>query len=257
VEKPKLAVIWPWFSPFTFTGFTESMLALEHPEGWDVKFIRGHGWCSARRHIDGCEKACAWGADLLLIVGSDQTYPEDMLSRLVTRFQEGYEVVAALVPSRGSVPWVPMRPFQPMAYRFKPNGNVPRQYRGFVLDGDMIEIVEPKLDVPMERIDFCGSGVLMFHRDHLLALDKPWFSEHCDPETYERIANMDSRFVWRLKCEAGAQVWLDTTIKVRHLHVMPIDETFQYRFEDWRNDEVPPNYDPSQYRPLGVESIQK
>ena len=40
-------------------------------------------------------------------------------------------------------------------------------------------------------------------------------------------------FVWRLHAEAGAQVWVDTTIRVRHIHPFLIDESFQERFADY------------------------
>jgi hypothetical protein len=39
--------------------------------------------------------------------------------------------------------------------------------------------------------------------------------------------------VWRLRSEAGAEVWVDTTIKVTHLHTFEIDDTFTDRFADW------------------------
>ena len=94
------------------------------------------------------------------------------------------------------------------------------------IDGDMIEQVDPS-DGELQKVDFIGSGVLIFHRDHVLALKRPWFSDQIiDNESWERAANMDSWFVWRLKTEAFADCWVDTTIKVRHLHIFAIDESF-------------------------------
>ena len=211
----------------------ESMLNLRHPDGCEVGFFRGGGWCSARRHIEACQKAVEWNADWILILGSDQLYEPDLLERLMARTREGYDVVAAFVPARGYFGQQQMRPFQPMAWRFKPRLES-RQYKGAMEDSDMWEIVDPQPgDDEMQRIHAIGSGVLMFHRDHLLSLAPPWFSEMFNPETYERIANMDTRFVWRLQDEAFADVWLDTTIKVKHVHPFPIDDTYQYRFADW------------------------
>jgi len=85
----------------------------------------------------------------------------------------------------------------------------------------------------MQQINFIGSGVLLFHTDYLLSLEQPWFFETFNPKTMERHASMDTKFVWRLQDEALATVWLDTTIKIKHLHPFEIDETFQYRFMDW------------------------
>lgn len=243
----KLAVGFPWDSPFTYTGFTDATLNLRHPPGCEVRFVRGRGFCPARRHNHICEQAVNWGADLILIIGADQLHPEDMLCRLVERFKEGYEVVSAMVPSRGFVSWQEMEPFQPMAWRFK-SGNMEamRSYSGMEVDGDLIEVVQK--DTGMQTVDFIGSGVLMFHVDHLRAMARPWFREIItDDPGYNRRASMDCTFVWRLATESGAQVWCDTDIDVRHLHIFEIDGSYSERFKDWKKG----NGDPSicQYRP--------
>lgn len=235
MSKPKLAVGYPWSSPFLFSRFTKHMLNMERPDGWDVEFFQGEGWCPSRRHAHICEQALASNADVICIVGTDQIHPRDMFPRLIRRMtHDNCEVITALVPTRGYVAWQPMKPFQPMAWRWKTrDGVVPlREYRGMDIDPDMIEVIDPKAG-DLQRVNFIGSGVLMFQRDHLLALDLPWFSEMVEHKTQQRVSNMDCRFVWRLQMEAHAKVWVDTTIKVRHLHVFEIDESFQDRFDDW------------------------
>lgn len=226
---PKLAVCWIWGSPFVWTKSVESMLGLRHPADVEVKFFRGNGWGPARRHINACEAALAWGADYFLILGADQVYEPDLLERLVARVREGFEVVAALVPTRGYVSWNDMKPFQPMAWRLRSNGLKPIRWGP---DGAPIEAIDPNAG-EMQRIDLIGSGVLLFQRGHLEALERPWFFEEIDPETQIRTACMDTRFVYRLHSEAYAQVWADCTIKVRHLHAFEIDDSFSERFADW------------------------
>jgi len=245
----KLAVCYPWSSPFMFTGFVESTLKLKRPEGFEVDFFRGAGWCPAKRHLVACEEALEWGADLICIIGADQVHPPDMLVRLVDRWKEGYEVVSCLVPARGYVEWQPMEPFQPMAYRFKTNTELGetgikdiqyRNYENMEESGRLLHVVT-RADADengMARCQFIGSGVLMFERDHILALEKPWFYETYEHETQTRLACMDSKFVWRLQLEAGAKLWIDTTILVRHAHVFEIDDSFSERFADWTNKEV-------------------
>jgi hypothetical protein len=76
----------------------------------------------------------------------------------------------------------------------------------------------------------------MFEKDHLLALEKPWFFETFDKETQSRLACMDTKFVWRLQHEAGATIWVDTTILVKHLHVFKIDDSYSERFSDWSEE---------------------
>lgn len=226
-RKVKLACCWIWTSPFVWTGSVASMLNLRHPEGVEVGFFQGRGWSPACRHNHACEQAVAWGADHIVILGADQVYEPDLLERLVARRQEGYEVVAAMVPTRGYIADMQMRPFQRMAWRIKGNGLTPVPW-----DRAQLEIVNPA-DGPMQRIDFIGSGCIMFDTDHLLALRAPWFFETINPQTQQRTACMDTKFCYRLQLEAGAQVWVDTTIRIKHLHDMPIDESFPDRFEDW------------------------
>lgn len=229
----KLAVCTPWSSPFMYTGYVEHQLNLQHPAGWSVKHIIGKGWCPARRHADMCEKALAWGADWIVITGADQVHPEDMLPRLVARVAQGYEVISALVPARGFVGWQEMHPFQKMAWRLTGGGAMDIAQANLQCGRPSeIEVIDPQAG-DVQPIHFIGSGVLMFHRDHLLALKLPWFSETYNPQTMARLASMDTTFVWRLQVEAGAHVYVDTTIDVKHLHIFPIDATYSQRFADW------------------------
>ena len=236
----KLAFGVPWASPFIWTRWAESMLNLQRPkaamnvlgqlEPLETRYFQGKGWCPARRHADLCEQALAWGADLICVLGADQIHPEDTLVRLVQRWNDGHEVIAALVPARGFVAFQEMKPFQRMAWRLVSSSAT--DLADVQFGQPQIEVIDPAAG-DVQRVDFIGSGVLMFHRDHLLALRQPWFSENYDPTTMKRLASMDTTFVWRLQVEAGAQVWVDTTIPVRHLNAFEIDDTYSDRFADW------------------------
>lgn len=239
----KLAVGVPWASPFYWTEAHDAMLNLQRPasarnqwgvrEALEVRFFRGKGWCPARRHGDICEQALAWGADLICIMGADQIHPEDTLVKLVDRWNEGCDVIAALVPARGYVGWMGMKPFQRMAWRVKrPLARSIEELNALVDQPNEREVVDPA-EGDLLPINFIGSGVLMFATAHLLMLEQPWFFEKYNPKTMQRLASMDTTFVWRLQTEAGAKVWVDTTIKVQHLHAFPVDETYAERFTDW------------------------
>ena len=179
-----------------------------------------------------CLQAIEWGADLICIIGADQLHPTDMLDRLIDRYEQtGGQVISAMVPFRGYRNDQEMKPFQPMGWRIASKG-MPRECRGMTLDPEMFVPIDPA-NGEMQRVDVIGSGVLMFHRDHIQALAKPWFFYKVDIETMQRAADMDTKFVWRLGMEAGAEVWCDTTIMVKHLHIFEIDETFNDRFADW------------------------
>lgn len=180
----------------------------------------------------------------MVILGSDQVYEPDLLCRLMARTAEGCDVISALVPARGFVACnQEMLPFQKMAWRFKgsDDGLACRQYRGQEADGDMVEVINSS-DGALQKIHFIGSGVLCFHRDIILSLKRPWFYETVDHESQIRTACMDTRAVFRMINEAGVDVWVDTTIQVKHLHIFAIDETFPARFADWA---TPGQGDPS------------
>ena len=230
--KPKLAICWIWDSPFTFTRFADSALNLRHPPDYEMRWFRGVGYAPARRHIDALEKALAWGADLLCIIGAAQTYPEDMFEKLVADWEQVGGMIGALVPFRGYVDWQAMRPFQPLAWRLDPGPSGLREFRGVDKDPDMLIPIRPE-DGPLQRAHLTGSGVVLFHRDALLSLKQPWFYESVDPKTMHRVADTDTRWVWRMQVEAGILLWIDTTIRVKHCHIFEIDETFQDRFTDW------------------------
>jgi hypothetical protein len=217
-----------------FTDTVDSLLNLKRLSDVDVRFFRGSGWCSARHHQHLCEQALEWEADYILILGPDQVYEEDLILRLWARVQQGCDVVTAMIPARTMVPGQEMQPFQPMAWRI--NEASDRKYRDPKRDADMIEVVTPA-GGELQEIDVIGSGVLLFRADALKKMKRPWFHEQIRAHDYQRAPGMDSVFVWRLKKEAGQKVWLDTTIKVNHLHVFQIDETFSERFADWKAKE--------------------
>lgn len=224
----KIAVGYPWSSPFMFTGFSDGNMNMRCPIGCEMRWFRGSGWSPARRHNHICEQAIEWEADYIVIVGADQQHPEDMIERLLARVHDGCEVISAMVPTRGNLGHANHQTYAPMAWRLKKSGT----YLGCELSGDMMDAIDPDAG-DLQEIDFIGSGVLMFSVDHLAMLKKPWFEDRIiDREKWERIANMDTWFVWRLKAEAHAKVWLDTTIKVRHLNVEAIDETWQEKFNE-------------------------
>ena len=211
----KLAIGFPLDSPFVFTSFVDGVLNLEVPQDTRVRWFRGKGWCSSRRHIHICEQAMDWGADLICIVGPDQSFPEDLLVRLVGHIDDGCDAISALVPFRGK--GAGMAPFQRMAWRKQGEKFVP-------IDPDA---------AALQEIDVIGTGCLMFKSEHLENLPKPWFTEMIDAVTFQRTANQDSRFVWSLRTIAGVHLFVDTTIAIKHAHVFQIDETFPDRFADW------------------------
>lgn len=198
------------------------MLNMQAPPGWEIRWFRGKGWCQAKMHTHLCEQALDWGADRICILGSDQIHPEDMLPALSKHMDEGCGAVSCLIPFRGYLGSQPMAPFGKYAWRKVGDGTK-----------EMPVPIDPSAG-DLQKIDFIGSGVIMFSAEDLKKLKKPWFFDRiANEEDGTRKTNFDVEFVWALQNELGVQMWLDTTIEIRHLHVFEIDESFQGRFADW------------------------
>ena len=222
----KLAVCYPGETPMVFMAFVESALDLQRPAGYEIKWFRGLGWCQARRRNHAAEQALAWGADLIVTLDIDQVYEPDILCRLVSRVDEGYHMVAAMVPSRGYVQGTGMKPFQRLAWKLEDKKFVPVD----VGDGTM------------QKCEFPTSAAMIYRAGDLQKIGKPWYYFKYDQETWKQIHGEDAAFALRFQREAGVQAWVDTTIRVKHAHVFQIDETFSDRFDDWS---TPGNGDPS------------
>ena len=248
----KLALVTPWASPFIWTKFCKNLAGLLthfHRPGWEVEVFFGRGCDPAARHVSCCNQALEWGADLICIIGADQVHPLNMLDTLLDDYEDtGGQVIGALVPFRGYVPGQGMKPFQPMGWRMRTKGTDIAV--GKLGESAAWEPIDPAAG-ELQRADIIGSGVLLFHVDFLKSLKKPWFYYGVN-EDMQRIADMDTRFVWRLRSEAQAEVWVDTTIKIKHLHAFEIDDTFQDRFADWAEPGVS-DEDIIKHLPQGAE----
>ena len=222
----KLAVLIPWESPFMFSAFTESALNMRGAGIYDMRWFFGRGDNAASRHTDVLEQAIEWNADLVCFLSADQVYPEDLFERLVGRVGEGRRAISAVVPMRGYVEGQGSKPFEPMAWRLDKSDPLSSATKFIPIDVNAGDV---------QPIDIIGSGVLMFPASAAKRMKKPWFEYVNDPNKSNRSGGCDSKFVWRLNREAGLQVYVDTTIKVKHLNVFSIDETYQERFSDWIN----------------------
>jgi len=227
--KSKIGVCVPWDTPFMWSAPAFNMMNWERPEGYDVRFFNGAGWCPAARHNQAVDKALTWGADLVMFNGPDHLCPFDILPKMLARINEGWDIVHVMPPSRGVV-GVDGTPFKALSYKVV--GPIPKD--GAVLGGtppSSIKVLSYN-DEPQES-HICGTGDIMMKAAIFEGLQKPYFEEAIKKDgKYSRYPVMDSTFVHRCTIESGARMFCDTTIKLIHLDVFAIDETYTERFKD-------------------------
>ncbi len=165
------------------------------------------------------EQALDWDADFIVSLDLDQVYPRNILRHLVARMEHGYRCVSALVPARGRTPAL-KRPFDPFGWKLK--GNTFTQID--LKDADEHGMIEA---------EFPTTACNIMRAEDVAKLKKPWYAYKFDPETWQETEGEDSRFFLRMVQEVGIKCHVDTRLKVKHLHVFQIDETFPDRFPDW------------------------
>jgi len=226
LRPKKIAVCTAWGSPFCWTKPTYNMANLLRPEGVEVLFLPGFGWCPARRHMQGVEEALRWGATHICFLGPDQLHPRDILLKFTKHIEDGWPVVAARVPCRGQPDTgLVEKPFQEIAFKWKENIDERK------FDEEHLELVKDE-DGPYQEIAVIGTGALMFDVNVIKRLKKPWFKEVIRDDNYERHVIMDTTFCSRLIKEGGARILCDLTIKIFHIDIFPIDSGYAEKFTD-------------------------
>jgi len=213
----KLAVCYPGDTPTVYMLAFQSIANIVSPKDCEVRWFRGVGWCQARRRNHAAEQAIEWGADLIACLDIDQVYEPDILERLVSRYDEGYRMIAAMVPGRGYV---------------HGSNDVPFQRLGWKLSSGQFTMIDPA-DGDIQEAEFPTSAAILFCSGDLQRLKKPWYFYTYKPDDWSQVHGEDATFALRMKREVGVQGYVDTTIKVGHVAAFSIDDTFSERFADW------------------------
>ena len=174
---------------------------------------------------DFVESALKNGADYLMMMDSDMTFPIDMLPNLV---KHDKDIITGLYYGRGA-------PFMPIFYRW--------------VKGENFQYFNPIYDYPQDkpfRIDMAGMGCCLAKKEVFIKLDRPFFY-------YQASMNEPGRFnisedVWFFKqCFLkGIDVWATPEVKCGHLGGTIIDEDISMKFRKVYLDEVKEK-DPKKY----------
>jgi hypothetical protein len=143
-------------------------------------------------------QALSIGASHILMCDTDQIYPKDTIPKLLSH---GVDICSARVHSR----WVP---FAPVLYRGE-LGKYQYVSDDEMYSGDLIEI------------DATGTGCLLINMEVFDKIDPPWFKF---TNIRERPVGEDIYFCSKAR-EAGIKIYADTSIDVKHLATIEIDET--------------------------------
>ena len=226
--RTKIGICVPWDTPFIWTYPMFNMLNWERPEDCELRFFMGVGWCPAARHNDAVAKALEWGADLVMFNGPDHLCPFDIIPRMLARIREGWDIVQAMIPSRG-VAGVDGTPFKGISYKVV--GPMPQENAILHALPSSIKVLSYN-DEPQES-HISGTGDIMMKAEIFDGLQKPYFEEEIKKDgRYGRYCVQDSRFVYRCTVESGARMFCDTSITLVHLDVFGIDDTYTDRFKD-------------------------
>lgn len=218
----KIVIGTAWISEFMHTRWVYAALNLRIPADYSVDWVKGIGWCNARRGIHFIEQALELDADLIVMLDADVIVPSEWLETMVKHMEHGCSVVASVFPMRGrSDPR--FKPFEPMAWNVA-DRNVENN------TGRLVPI-DPNLG--LQEVEFAALGASIFDAHLFRDLPKPWFHHEHEKDTYRAKGSTTDTILLRNLRLLGVKIYADPTMDVRHLQTFEIDHTFSDRFPEW------------------------
>jgi hypothetical protein len=156
---------------------------------------------------DLVKQAAVAGADALIMMDSDQVYPEDTVAKITKRLLL-YDVVGAVVHRR-------YPPFNPLLLRGT-LGRYEKVSDAECYSGDLIEI------------DATGCGCIGYNMHVFEAVKYPWFE--LLPGENGKPVGEDIRLCHKIK-QAGLSIAADTSIQVDHLTTFRVDRATHQLFK--------------------------
>ena len=213
----KIVIGVPWISAFMHTPWVDAALRLRAPTGCSIEWVRGLGWCDARRFHYVLEHALESDADLIAFLDADVIVPPDWLEAMVKHMDAGKRVVASVVPMRGRA-HEQFAPFEPMAWN-EVDGKLESPFG----NGDGIQ-----------PADYAALGASMFDANIFREADTLWtWHEFSEQQGYKAVGSTTDSILLRNLRRRGITVYADPTLDVRHLHAFQIDASFGERFPEW------------------------
>lgn len=176
--------------------FAQSLATIRRPGETMVSFLIGSLITDARNSL--AKQAISAGADYILWLDSDMTFPPNVLEKMLKHMEEGKDIVSGLYFRRRP-------PFTPVLFKHLEKGN------NVAYD-----------DYPKETVFECdgvGFGCVMMKKEILLDV-----LLNCGT-FFDQIDNYgeDLSFCMRAK-EQGYKIYCDSTIKCGHVGQVVVDE---------------------------------
>lgn len=201
----KLALCYHWNAPTVNSRWAHSLLCVRRPPDMELIPIRGMGHSEDRAVTVAFEEALRRGADWILHIDCDQTFPNGLLEWAERCIKRGWKAVTAAIPRR-------LPPHETMGWSAAgPNPTADKRYPclpGTAVPPDISHAVD---------ITHCATGCLLFDAKLLETIKRPWLENIVDPLTLAPVCRFDVVFTYRLATESGALLWLDPSLRVGHL----------------------------------------
>jgi hypothetical protein len=162
----------------------------------------------AHNRNDIVRQALKDGVSHVIMLDTDQIYPQNLLIKLAAWAARGKDVVIGPVHRRYDPFELILMRGEPDKYQYIPDDE---KYSG--------ELIE---------VDAGGTGCIMFSMLAVLGLDDPWFEFGKTPSG--KVMGEDIGFCYKLR-QAGYQIWADTSIEIDHLAEIRINREFH---EVWK-----------------------
>ena len=212
----KIVIGTPWNSAFMHTPWVDAALKLRPPSGYCLEWVRGLGWCDARRVNYIIEHALKVEADLIAFIEGDVIVPPEWLEAMTKHIDTGKRVISSIVPMRGRANEA-FTPFEPMAWN--------------IIDNKVTGIDQ---DNGLQPVDFVSLCAVMMDANIFRENDKVWTWHTFDKKKgYKAVGGTADTYMMQTIRRCGITIWADPAIKAKHLHAFEIDDTFGARFPEW------------------------
>lgn len=186
-----------------YSAFFDSFIQLERP---DFKYLPAKNGPIDQLRNRIVEQALMQGCSHLWMIDTDQEYPKDALTKMLSH---NLPVVHALVPRR-------YPPFDNLMMKGELNHFTSA---GGYTDGSLVEV------------DACGTGCVLYNVQVFKKIRPPWFEFKANPDKEKGgVVGEDIGFCLKLK-KAGYKIYVDTSVKVKHLTTFSVDEAFSTLYQ--------------------------